>query len=122
MGDAMKDQEFDEQELVRMEAAIQSMTPKERTNPTVIDASRRRRIAKGAGVDPKDVSALVKQYGMMKDMMKAMAGKNMLQRMRMGSQLSQMAAGGGMMPKFKSKASATKRVLSKKDKRKRRRK
>ena len=121
MGEAMADQDIDEGELVRIEAAIQSMTAKERANPKLIDASRRRRIARGAGVDAKDVSGLVKQFDTMKTVMKAMSGKNVFQRMRMGSQLSQMAMGGGAMPKLKSKSSVTKRQLSKKDKRKRRR-
>ena len=121
MGDALGDQEVDEQELVKLEAAIQSMTAKERTNPKIIDASRRRRIARGAGVDPQDVSGLVKQFDVMRNMMKAMAGKGMMERMRMGSQLSKMAAGGGAMPRFKSSTAATKRKPSKKERRKKRR-
>ena len=121
MGDALGDQEVDEQELVKLEAAIQSMTAKERANPKVIDASRRRRIARGAGVDPQDVSGLVKQFDVMRNMMKAMAGKGMMERMRMGTQLSKMAAGGGAMPRFKSSTTATKRKPSKKDRRKKRR-
>lgn len=119
IGDMMGDMEFDEQEIVRMEAVVQSMTPRERSNPKMIDASRRRRIAKGAGVDPNDVSQLVKQFEPMRAMMKAMSGQSFMQRLRMGSQFSQMLAGGGM-PKLKGSSSATKRVLSKKDKKKRR--
>ncbi|HNQ23188.1 MAG TPA: signal recognition particle protein [Phycisphaerae bacterium] len=121
MGDALADQEVDDGELVRMEAAILSMTPKERNNPKLIDASRRRRIARGAGVDPQEVSGLVKQFETMRNMMKVMAGKSLLERMRMGTQLSKLATEGGALPKFKSSTAATKRVLSKKDKRKRRR-
>jgi len=120
MGDMMGDAEMDDGEIVRMEAAIQSMTPRERQNPKMIDTSRRRRIAKGAGIDPSDVSQLVKSFEPMRDMMKAMSGQSFMQRMRMGTQFSQMMAGGGM-PKLKQKASASKRILNKKDKRKKRR-
>jgi signal recognition particle subunit SRP54 len=120
MGSLMGDMDVDEGEFVRMEAAIQSMTPKERANPKLIDTSRRRRIAKGAGCDPADVSQLVKQFEPMRGMMKAMSGRSMGERLRMGTQFSQMMAGGGV-PKIKSKSNVTKRVLSKKDKRKRRR-
>ena len=122
MGDMMGDQEVDEGDLDRMEAAIQSMTVKERANPKMIDASRRRRIAKGAGVDPTEVSQLVKTFEPMRDMMKMMSGQSMMQRMQLGSKFTQMMAGGGGMPKFKSSTTATRRTLSKKDKRKRRRK
>jgi len=121
MGDAMADQEFDEHELVHMEAMILSMTPKERTNPKLIDTSRRRRIARGAGVDPADVSQLVKMFEPMRHMMKMMSGQSFLQRMRMGTQFSKMMA-GGVMPKFKAGTASNRRVLSKKDRRKRRRK
>ena len=85
----------------------------------MIDTSRRRRIARGAGCDPADVSQLVKQFEPMRKMMQAMSGKSMLQRMKMGTQFSQMMAGGGV-PKLKAKSTATRRVLNKKDRRKRR--
>lgn len=120
MADMVGDEEIDETEIVRFEAAIQSMTLQERANPKLIDTSRRRRIARGAGVDPADVSQLVKQFEPMRNMMKMMSGQGFMQRMKMGSQFSKMMAGGGI-PKFKSSTTATKRVLSKKDKRKRRR-
>jgi signal recognition particle subunit SRP54 len=120
MGDMMADQDVDEGELVRMEAAIQSMTPKERANPKIIDTSRRRRIARGAGCDPSDVSQLVKQFEPMRNMMKAMSGQSFMQRMRMGTQFSKMMA-SGTAPKLKSRTTASRRTLSKKDRRKRRR-
>jgi len=120
MAEMVGDVEIDETEIVRFEAAIQSMTPTERANPKLIDTSRRRRIARGAGVDPADVSQLVKQFEPMRNMMKMMSGQGFMQRLKMGTQFSKMMAGGGM-PKFKSNTTATKRVLSKKDKRKRRR-
>lgn len=120
MGDMMGDMDVDDGELVRTEAAIQSMTAKERANPKIIDASRRRRIARGAGCDPSDVSQLVKMFEPMRKMMQGMSGKSMMQRMRMGTQFSQMMASGGV-PKLKSRTTASRRSLSKKDKRKRRR-
>ena len=57
----------------------------------------------------------------MRNMMKAMSGQSFMQRMKMGTQFSKMMAGGGM-PNLKGKSSATRRVLSKKDRRKKRRK
>ncbi len=120
MADVMGDQEIDEGELDRFEAVILSMTPKERANPKLIDTSRRRRIAKGSGVDPADVSGLVKQFEPMRNMMKMMSGQSFMQRLKMGTQFSKMMA-GGVIPRFKAGTTANKRVLSKKDKRKRRR-
>ena len=120
MGDMVGDEEIDEREIYRMEAVIHSMTLKERANPKIIDTSRRRRIARGAGCEPSDVSQLAKQFEPMRQMMKAMSGQSFLQRMRMGTQFSRMMATGAI-PKLKSGTAASRRVLSKKDKRKRRR-
>jgi len=120
MGDAMGDMEIDEGEIVRLEAIVQSMTPKERRNPKLVDTSRRRRIARGSGCEPSDVSQLVKQFEPMRNMMKAMTGQSLMQRLKMGTQFSN-AMATGEMPKMKSSAGATRRVLSKKDRRKKRR-
>ncbi|MFQ5590139.1 MAG: signal recognition particle protein [Phycisphaerae bacterium] len=120
MSDALGDLDFDEREIVRMEAAIESMTPKERANPKIIDASRRRRIARGAGCDPSDVSQLSKQFDGLRKMMQSMAGRSLGERIRMSTQFSKMMAGGGM-PKLKGRTTATRRALSKKDRRKKRR-
>jgi signal recognition particle subunit SRP54 len=120
MSQQMGDMPMDEGELGKFEAIIQSMTAKERRNPEVIEASRRRRIAKGSGTDPKDVSGLIKSFSQMRSMMKAISGMGMMDRMRSITQLSKMA-GGGMMPKFKGKT-VKKRRETKKDKRKRRKK
>ncbi|MCP4548240.1 MAG: signal recognition particle protein [bacterium] len=65
--------EPDEKELVRVRAIIQSMTPKERRRPEIINGSRRRRIAKGSGTTVQEINRLMKQYGEMKKMMKTMA-------------------------------------------------
>jgi len=70
----MKDAQVDEKQLSRVEAIIRSMTPSERVDPTVIDGSRRSRIAMGSGTEPGDVSQLVKQFREMQKMMKKMPG------------------------------------------------
>jgi signal recognition particle subunit SRP54 len=70
----MKDAEVDEGKLVRVEAMIRSMTPGERVDPTVIDGSRRARIAAGSGTEPGEVSQLIKQFREMQKMMKRMPG------------------------------------------------
>src|SRR6056297_4219010 len=73
--------------------AINSMTPAERKNPKIIDAVRRTRIAKGAGVQSPVISQLVKQFETMKPLMQMMAGKGAGDRMKM---MQQMQASGAM--------------------------
>ncbi len=70
----MRDVEVDDRELARVEAIIKSMTPQERTEPKIIDASRRSRIAKGSGTNPNQVSQLVTQFSEMQKMMKRFGG------------------------------------------------
>ena len=65
---------IDEKKMAQIEAFILSMTPKERSNPEVLNLSRKRRIAKGAGVDIAEVNRLVKQFSEMRKMMKQMPG------------------------------------------------
>ncbi len=65
---------MDEKKMARIEAIILSMTPKERRDPDIINPSRKRRIAKGAGVDIAEVNRLVKQFEQMRKMMKQMPG------------------------------------------------
>jgi signal recognition particle subunit SRP54 len=78
---------LDDKILTRQEAIIQSMTRKERTDPGVINGSRRKRIASGAGVEVSDVNKLLKMHRQMADMMKKM-GK--------GGRMPQMPGMGGM--------------------------
>jgi signal recognition particle subunit SRP54 len=66
-----------EKEMKRVEAIINSMTPRERTNHTIINGSRRARIAKGSGTQVQDVNRLLKQFAEMQKMMKAMKGGKM---------------------------------------------
>ena len=68
------DQEAAEKNMARTEAIIYSMTPEERRNPSLMNPSRKNRIAKGAGVDIAEVNRLVKQFEQMKKMMKQMPG------------------------------------------------
>lgn len=70
MNKALKDTKVDEKEFVKIEAIINSMTPLERTNHSIINGSRRRRIAIGSGTSVSDINRLVKQYLEMKKMMK----------------------------------------------------
>lgn len=70
----MRDVDVDDRELGRIEAIIKSMTSAERTDPKIIDASRRARIAKGSGTNPTQVSQLVSQFSEMQKMMKRMGG------------------------------------------------
>ncbi|MBE3594772.1 MAG: signal recognition particle protein [Candidatus Carbobacillus altaicus] len=72
MGQKLKGIEIDERQLVRVEAIIQSMTPKERLDPSIINFSRRKRIAAGSGMTVTDVNRLLKQFEEMKKMMKQM--------------------------------------------------
>jgi signal recognition particle subunit SRP54 len=70
----MKDADVDEGRLGRVEAMIRSMTRGERVDPTIIDGSRRARIARGSGTEPGEVSQLIKQFREMQKMMKRMPG------------------------------------------------
>ncbi len=119
MGAQMKDMQVDDGELVKFEAIIHSMTPHERRRPEVIEASRRRRIARGSGTEPKDVSTLIKSFSQVRDMMKMMSGMSMMDRMRSATQFAKMAA-GGIMPRLKGGGTVKKRKESQRDKRKRR--
>ena len=76
MGAQMKNIEaaMDEKKMARIEAIILSMTPKERANPDILNPSRKRRIAAGAGVDISEVNRLVKQFEQTRKMMKQMPG------------------------------------------------
>lgn len=83
-GKALKDIDIDDDAFKHVEAIIHSMSPVERENPDMIDASRKRRIAKGSGRSVQDVNNLLKQFSQMGKMMKFMQtsqGKNMMKSM-----------------------------------------
>ncbi|MGM9991727.1 MAG: signal recognition particle protein [Candidatus Bruticola sp.] len=74
VGRALDDIPIGEKEIRRVESIILSMTPKERRNPEILDASRKRRIAKGSGSDVSAVNAILKQYGELRKFMKSIGG------------------------------------------------
>jgi len=80
---AAQSPQMDEKHLRRVEGIINSMTPAERTHPEIIKASRKRRIAAGAGVPVQEVNRMLAQFEQMQKMMKMMKGGN-LQRMMRG--------------------------------------
>ncbi len=86
VGKAIKDIDIDDNAFKSIEAIICSMTPKERTNPEILNGSRRLRIAKGSGTDIRDVNRLLKQFDQTRKMMKMVTGSK---------------AGRMMMPKLK---------------------
>jgi len=84
----MKDIELDEKKMARVEAIIKSMTKEERNNPSIINGSRRKRIAAGSGTTVQEVNKLLKEFEEMKKMMKMMTemgkrGKKGLKKFRM---------------------------------------
>ena len=84
-GKAMKDVDIDDDAFKGIEAIIHSMTPSERTTPSTINSSRKKRIAKGSGSTVQDVNQLMKQFTQMSKMMKMMqggGGRKMMQMMK----------------------------------------
>ena len=77
VGKAIRDVDIDDNAFKGIEAIIQSMTPKERTNPEVLNNSRRQRIAKGSGTNIQEVNRLVKQFEQTRKMMKMVTGSKM---------------------------------------------
>lgn len=91
MSDKMKGVDLDEKRMKHVEAIVLSMTPKERTRPEIIKASRRRRIAAGSGTSVTQVNSLLKQFGQMRKMMR--------NKGKMSQMMKQMGGGkGGGMP------------------------
>ena len=74
VGKAVKDLDIDDNAFKSVEAIIYSMTPAERANPDMINASRRERIARGSGTNIQEVNRLMKQFEQMRKMMKTVAG------------------------------------------------
>ncbi len=106
-------------EIERMEAIILSMTHDERKDPSIVEASRRRRIARGSGSEVQDVSGMIKSFGMAAGMMQQMSGMGMRDRMKFAQQMGQAGMMGGT-PRFKVKQRS--RRLTKKDRAKRKKK
>ena len=95
VGKALKDVDIDDNAFKGIEAIIQSMTPKERQNPDIINQSRKLRIAKGSGTKIEEVNRLLKQFDQTRKVMRMMTGAG-------SSKMAQMAAAmkmrGGKMP------------------------
>jgi len=81
LGSKIKDLDISNDSFKGIEAMINSMTPDERNNPDLIDSSRRKRIARGAGKDISEVNAFMKQFEQMRDMMKGMNKMGMFGKM-----------------------------------------
>lgn len=84
MDKQLRDVDIDDRQMLRVEAIITSMTKKERSKPDILNASRRKRIAVGAGVKVEDVNRLMKQYEQMKKMFKQMNSKGSKRKMFKG--------------------------------------
>ena len=93
VGKAIKDVDIDDNAFKSIEAIINSMTPKERTNPEIINQSRKMRIAKGSGTNIQEVSRLLKQFDQMRKMMKMVTGMNSSKMMQMASAMKNMKGG-----------------------------
>ena len=92
VGKAIRDIDIDDDAFKRIEAMIQSMTPKERTHPELLNTSRRMRIAKGSGTNIQEVNRFMKQFDQTRKMMKMVTGGGM------GGMMKGMMKGG--MPKI----------------------
>ncbi|HZO07558.1 MAG TPA: signal recognition particle protein, partial [Solirubrobacterales bacterium] len=93
----LKQANIDERELDRTEAIVLSMTPAERADPTLINGSRRKRIANGSGTRVQHVKQLIKQFDQMRVLMRSMANGKMPSE----HQIAQMAMGGTKRPKVR---------------------
>ena len=88
-----------ERDMLRKQGIIHSMTPQERTKPDLIKATRKRRIAAGAGVQVQEVNRLLNEFGQMQDMMKKMRGGGLMKMMkRLGGMKGLGGLGGGGFP------------------------
>ena len=70
----MRDAQIDEKAIGKIEAIILSMTPRERTNPDLLNASRKKRIAAGSGTSVEDINSLLRQFEQVKQLMKKLSG------------------------------------------------
>src|SRR4051812_273811 len=111
-----------EGQMGRMRAIYDSMNKKERADTDLLDGARRRRVARGAGVELNEVSQFVKQFEMSRDMMRAVGGMGMMGRLRLmkalaGGGLANLGMPGGPMLKTKKSGFMEKKDRNKKKKR-----
>ena len=76
VGSNLKNADLDDKQVVKVESIIQSMTKQERSNPKILNGSRRKRIARGSGNSIQDVNRLIKQFGEMQRMVKMLNSKS----------------------------------------------
>jgi len=93
VGKALKDVDIDDNAFKQIEAIIQSMTPKERAYPDIINQSRRQRIARGSGTKLEDVNRLMKQFDQTRKMMKMVTGMDRSRMAQMAAQMKKMKGG-----------------------------
>jgi signal recognition particle subunit SRP54 len=98
MSKQLDDAGFDDKVLRRQIALIDSMTRAERRNPALLQASRKRRIAAGAGLEVQELNRLIKMHRQMADVMKKMGGKGLKGLMRGGGLGALLGGRGGGMP------------------------
>lgn len=98
VGSQIKDLDVDDEAFKHIEAMILSMTPKERAHPEILNGTRRRRIARGSGVEVRDVNQLIKQFREMKKMMKTMSKLTGQGRSMNLQKLMNKFGGGGNSP------------------------
>jgi signal recognition particle subunit SRP54 len=96
VGNKIQDLDIDDDAFKHIEAMIQSMTPEERSNPDILNGMRRRRIARGSGVEVRDVNQLISQFNEMKKMMKTMQKLTSQGRdVSMSNLMDKLTGGGG---------------------------
>ena len=104
VGNKLDELDIDDKAFSRVEAMITSMTPAERAKPSIINPSRKRRIAKGSGTQVQDINRLLKQFEQMQQMMKKLGGaggkKGLFGRRKMPKIDPKMLEGMGGFPKF----------------------
>ena len=98
VGKQIKDLDIDDDAFKGIEAIINSMTPKERQNPDIINQSRRRRIAAGSGTKLDDVNRLMKQFDQTRKMMKMVSGMGSSKMAQMANAMKAMKGKGGFGP------------------------
>ena len=113
---AMKNVQVDPKDMGHLKAVVYSMTPEERTNPDILNPSRRRRIAAGAGRPIHEVNRMIKQFNQMKKMMNQMSKGNMS---GMEQMMGQAGMGGGLGGRMQKMAMNRMSRQMKKNKRKR---
>src|SRR5581483_1397114 len=124
MAEMIPEGEDPEVALKRVQGMIDAMTKKERRDPDLIDQSRRRRIAAGAGVEPHEVKQFLQQFDQVRALMKQMAQMSLWQRLKMVTGLSKMGAfmPGGMQLRTKGDTGKRKTAKERAEERKRKKK